>query len=108
MDNTEKIRQLEQMLAAAPDDALACFLLGREYAEAGRHEDAAGVLERCVQLNPAHTAAYRFWGDALRKAGDTARAREVLEAGIGVADETGELQSGREMAALLNRIAKGQ
>lgn len=105
MDHAEKIRQLEMIIEAEqPPDPLTHFLLGREYMEAGHFGDAARVLERCVELNPEYTAAYRFWGDAHRKAGEGAAAREVYELGISVAQRTGDLQAGKEMEAFLKKL----
>lgn len=107
MDHAEKIRRLEQILAGETHpDPLTYFLLGREYLEAGRFEDAAGALQRCVELNPQYTAAYRFLGDSWRKAGNTERARQAYELGIAVATETGDLQAGKEMEVLLGRMNK--
>lgn len=106
MERDEKIRQLEAMVAKTPDDATTLFLLGREYMEAGRHAEAADVLERCVLRHRDYTAAYRHLGDAHRMAGNAARAREIYEAGIAVSEETGDLQAGKEMAAMLKRLDK--
>ncbi|MBX3729319.1 MAG: tetratricopeptide repeat protein [Candidatus Sumerlaeia bacterium] len=106
MDREEKIARLEALLAieAEANDPLTHFLLGREYLEAGRAADAVRAFERCVALNPQYTAAYRFLGDSHRKAGDAAHARETYQLGIGVAEQTGDLQAGREMQALLARL----
>ena len=108
MDHAEKIARLEAMLPSSPEDSLLHFLLGREYMEVARWADAVRVLERCVALQPDYTAAYRFLGDSHRKAGDAARAREVYTAGIAVAERTGDLQAGREMAVFLARLAETQ
>jgi uncharacterized protein HemY len=104
MDHAEKIARLEAMLPSSPEDALLHFLLGREYMEVARWADAARVLERCVRLQPDYTAAYRFLGDSHRKAGNTSSARAFYEAGIAVAERTGDLQAGKEMAVFLARL----
>lgn len=106
MDNAEKIRQLEKLLAdpAEEADPLTHFLLGREYMEAERYADGVRAFERTIELNPQYTAAFRFLGDCHRLGGDREKAREVYELGMSVANETGDLQPGKEMKALLKRL----
>jgi len=106
MDHAEKIRQLEALLAdpAEANDPLTHFLLGREYMEAERLDDAASSFERVIQLNPHYTAAYRFWGDCHRLLGNKEKAREIYELGIGIANETGDLQPGKEMQVFLKKL----
>lgn len=104
MDATEKIKRLEALLEKDPSDHLAHFLLGREYLEAARFDDAARVLQQCVEMNPQFTAAYRFLGDAHRKAGRNKEAVITYELGIGVAQETGDLQAGQEMQVFLKKL----
>jgi predicted Zn-dependent protease len=104
MDHQEKIERLRALVEADASDALTHFLLGRELMEVGRFAEAAEYLEKTIQLNPDYTAAYRFLGDAHRDAGNTARAREVYEVGIGVSEATGDLQAGKEMKVFLKKL----
>lgn len=106
MDHEEKIRQLEKLLEVESEaaDPLTHFLLGREYLEVDRYDEGALSFERAVALNPHYTAAFRFLGDCHRKAGRMEKAREVYEVGLGVANETGDLQAGREMEAFLKKL----
>ena len=104
MDREEKIKRLEELLPKEADDPLTHFLLGREYLDDERYDDGARVLGRCVELNPQYTAAYRFLGDCHRKAGRTKEARMTYELGIQVANETGDLQAGKEMEVFLKRL----
>lgn len=106
MDRDEKIRRLEALLETERDEALTYFLLGREYMEAQRFEDAGRVLQRCVELNPRYTAAYRFLGDSHRLAGARDLARQAYAAGITVAQETGDVQAGKEMEVFLKRLER--
>lgn len=105
MDAAERLAQLERLAAAAPDDHLTLFLLGRELLRAGRPDDAAAALARCRDLAPDYTAAWRFLGDALRAAGRHDDARDAYARGIEVSERTGDLQTGREMRALLARLS---
>ena len=106
MTTEEKIAQLEALLADDEPDSLGLFMLGKMYLDVGRHADAAATLERCVALKPDYSAAYRFLGDAWRKAGDAARARSTYEKGIAVAEEKGDLQASKEMGVMLRKVSE--
>jgi Tfp pilus assembly protein PilF len=100
----DRIRELLELLTDEPDDALLRLMLGREYVAAGDHAAAAPHLEQAVALDPRYSAAYRELGVVLEKLGRTAEAAEVFRRGIAVADETGDLQTAKEMAVFLKRL----
>lgn len=117
MHQTEKIKQLRALTAADPDDALGWFMLGTalvqevaetapEEAGAGLYKEAAAALERCIARNPKHTAAYRWLGDAQRKAGHATQAADTYRQAIRIAEETGDLQVAREARAWLANLAR--
>ena len=108
MTPEEKIEQLEKMRAVDPENHLTSFLLGREYMKAEQYHRAAERLAECCAHKPDYTAAYRHWGDALRLAGRDAEAAEVYRRGIAVSDETRDMQTGKEMAALLKKVESGE
>lgn len=108
MTPEEKIEQLEKMRAADPENHLTCFLLGREYMKAERFHRAAERLEECCAHKPDYTAAYRHWGDSLRMAGRDPEAADVYRRGIAISEETGDLQTGKEMRALLKKVESGE
>ena len=58
-------------------------------------------------MDPDYTAAYRGLGRARVALGDLEGARAVFEVGLAVADRTGDLQSGKEMASFLRRYVEG-
>lgn len=103
---SDKIEKLEAMLddPEQEQDALTHFLLGREYMEADRAEDAVRAFSRCVELNPEYSAAYRFLGDSYRKNNQADKAKETYETGMTIANEMGDLQAAKEMKALLSRL----
>ncbi|MDX2175730.1 MAG: tetratricopeptide repeat protein [Candidatus Sumerlaeia bacterium] len=100
----DRIEQLEQFAADEPDDALTHFLLGREYMNAKRWEDAVRVLARCVELDPDYTAAVKALADSLRLAGRADDAAIAYRQGIATAERTGDLQVKKECQAFLNRL----
>ncbi|MFT3686549.1 MAG: tetratricopeptide repeat protein [Phycisphaerales bacterium] len=78
MDNAARIAQFENMTQADPSNEMAHFSLGRAYAEAGRHADAAKAYLRCIELVPDMSKAYQLAGESLVKAGEPERAKSVL------------------------------
>jgi tetratricopeptide (TPR) repeat protein len=106
MDAKTKIEQLRWIATAAPSDYLALYMLGLELTRDDQHEEAAEVLARCVAIKPDYTAAYRHWGDALRRAGRHEEAASVYERGIAVSEQTGDLQAGKEMRVFLEKLQK--
>lgn len=106
--DAERIRDLLELLADEPNDTLLRLTLGKEYLEADDAAAALAHLERVVALDPRYTVAYRYLGAALDALGRDGEAADVWERGIGVADETGDLQAGKEMQVLLTRLRARQ
>jgi Flp pilus assembly protein TadD len=106
--DSERIRDLLELLADEPDDTLLRLTLGKEYLESGDAEAALEHLERVVTLDPRYTAAYRYLGAALDRLGRDGEAADTWARGVEVADETGDLQAGKEMQVLLTRLRARQ
>jgi Flp pilus assembly protein TadD len=104
MMSAERIRELRELLEDEPDDALLRLTLGTELLDAGDAAAALPHLERAVAVAPRYTAAYRHLGTALERLGRGAEARAAWERGIAVAEDTGDLQAGKEMRVLLSRL----
>jgi Tfp pilus assembly protein PilF len=100
----ERIRELLELLEDEPDDALLRFTLGQAYLEADDPAAALPHLERVLVIEPRYTAAYRSLGTALERLARPADATSAWERGIAVADETGDIQAGKEMGVLLARL----
>jgi Flp pilus assembly protein TadD len=108
VDASERIAQLEELLGGDPEDRDLYFLLGKALLDAGRSDEAVLRLQEAARRNPDHAAIRRFWGEALRNSGDSAGAARVWQGGIELASQTGDLQAGKEMAALLARLDRGK
>ena len=105
---SERMRDLLQLLEDEPDDALLRLTLGKEYLEAGDAAAALPHLEKAVTADPKYTAAYRYLGTALDALERDGEAADTWERGIAVADETGDLQAGKEMKVFLDRLRARQ
>lgn len=100
----DRIHELLELLAEEPADALLRLMLGKEYVAAGDLAAALPHLERAVALDPRYSAAYREFGLVLEKLGRAADAGDVWQRGVTVADETGDLQTAKEMTVFLGRL----
>ncbi len=94
------IEQLQNLLAAEPDDVFLNFGLAMQLARAGRLDDAARQFERVIRLDPKYIAAYLHWGKMLIGAGRHADAREILSRGAAVAEAAGDRHARDEMRSL--------
>jgi len=106
MDPREKIAQLRRIAMASPDDALTHYLLGLELLHVGEWADSVAALRHATRLNPTHTAAWRFLGDAYRKSGDTIQAGVAYQQCLQVSEATGDLQTGKEVRALIGAMER--
>ncbi|MBI4607684.1 MAG: tetratricopeptide repeat protein [Candidatus Rokubacteria bacterium] len=102
----EKVAQFEEVVQLFPDDPVARFGLASAYLEAGRAEDAVREFTETLRLKPDYTAAHRGLGRALERAGRAREAMAAYRAGIGVALQTGDLQTKKEMEVFLTRLEK--
>jgi Flp pilus assembly protein TadD len=98
------IQQIKAEIQKDPADPTIHFLLGLECIKAGRFDEATSALGRTVELRPDYTAAWRQLGKAHEKAGRIDQARTAYQRGIEVANQTGDLQAGKECSAVLHRL----
>ena len=97
----ERIAQFEKMAADDPDNDMAHFSLGSAYLQEGRHADAAGSLQRCIELNGQMSKAYQLAGQALIASGHPDEAASILARGYEVAAGKGDMMPRNEIANLL-------
>ena len=96
--------QLEEMLAAEPNDTFLHYALALELTKGT--ERPAG-LRRLAEMNdrfPDHVPAYFRRGQLLAEEGDSAGAREVLSHGMLAARRTGDDHAAAEMQELLESL----
>ena len=100
------IERLESMLANGQDTALLRFTLGKNYIEIDDIERAVTHLQRCVELDPTYSAAWKLLGKARLARGDVIGARRAWEEGIRMAAARGNKQVEKEMVVFLRRLDK--
>jgi len=101
MSARSRKEQIEEMLALDPDDAFLRYGLAMEYASAGQDELAVQQFAELARRNPNYVPAYLQAGQVLARLGRDDEAREILRAGITVANRAGEDHAAGEMNGLL-------
>ncbi len=100
----DKIEMLKQLVAQQQENALFHYTLGNEYLKQQDYEAAIVPLRRSIELNPHYTAAYRELGKALTATGKPEEAMAVYQRGIAIGEETGDLQTVKEIQVFLKRL----
>ena len=100
------IDNLNSMLEKGQDNPLLRYSLGNEYFKAGKWEAAIEHLARAVEMDAGYSAAWKIYGKALAEAGRHADAADVLERGIDVAEQKGDVQAAKEMRVFLKRARR--
>ena len=107
MNTTEdRIAQFQNMALADPTNDMAHFSLGSAYLQAGRPAEAAGSLERCIELNPQMSKAYELCGQAMVAAGWEDKAATLLTHGYQVAASQGDRMPQEAMGDLLDGLGR--
>ena len=99
-----RIDAFRAALGADPDDIVVRFGLAQALLAAGRFAESAAEFGELTRRAPRYTAAYRGLGRALEGDGRPDEAARAYEAGVAMACETGDLQTGQEMEVFLKRL----
>jgi tetratricopeptide (TPR) repeat protein len=99
-----RLEQLQKLVASSPEDPLSHYVLGLEYANLQRWEEAVAAHEAALRANPKYSTAYYHKARAEIKAGRGDAARQTLKFGIEVAQAAGDLKTVKEMQQLLDTI----
>lgn len=98
------IDALEALLARESDNALLRFGLGKAYLDDHQPLRAREHFQRCVEFDPAYSAAWKLLGKACLAAEDRDAARSAWQQGIESARLKGDKQAEKEMAVFLRRL----
>jgi len=79
---TDRISKLKALLDEEPDDPFLLYSLGHEYAKAGDAASALAYFDRTIAADADYCYAYYHKARVQQQSGDTAAARQTLEAGL--------------------------
>jgi tetratricopeptide (TPR) repeat protein len=102
----QRVGALRAFLKREPGDETAWYGLGRALLDLERPGEAVFAFRQALAAKPDYTAAQRDLGLGLLAQGESAAAAEAFQAGIALAERTGDLQTGREMAVFLRRALR--
>jgi Tfp pilus assembly protein PilF len=97
--------QIEEMLAAEPDDPELRYFLAMEYVSASQNEEAARHFAELVQVCPEYVPAYLQAGQLLTRLGREDDARSMFRRGIDMAERKGDTHAAGEMAGFLENLS---
>ena len=100
----DRIAQFRKMTTDDPDNELGHFRLGQLLMEDGQFADAVASLDRTLQLSPEFSKVFQLLGECHYKAGDPAKAIEVLTRGYEVADKRGDKMPRDAMGKMLTQL----
>ena len=106
MEKSARMLQIEEMLAADPEDAFLSYALAMEYVSSGDDETAAEHLSELALSNPdePYVPAFLMAGQSYQRLGKDAEACAILRKGIAAATKVGNHHARGEMESLLSSI----
>ena len=106
MQNTVRIKLLEEMIQEQPNDPFPPYALALEHAAIpGQESEAVRLLQSLQESHPAYLPLYYQLGHLLAISGDSASARSVFEAGMVLAMEQKNLHTRSELESYLENLA---
>lgn len=100
----DRIAILEGMRARTPDDPMIHFMLGNEYAKAGRDADAVAALTAYLGRQEDEGSAYRLLAAAHERLGDREAATAAYRQGIAQAAKFHHASMVEEFTQALNDL----
>ncbi len=103
-DTTDRIEKLQNLLKQKPNDSFALFGLAMEYAARNEFNLAIEYLTKLIEADPNYVAGYYQKAKLHIKLGEKEDAKQVIQAGINKALETGQFHTRDKLQELLNAI----
>lgn len=97
-------KNLESMLASGNDSAMLRFGLGSAYFSDKQYLQAIPHLQKCIDMDDSHSAAYKLLGKAQIKLGLNKQAKATLMEGLVQASLSGDKQTEREIQVFLKKL----
>lgn len=102
--NEQRVQQLLKLLEADGNDCFLRYGLALEYMKGDQLDAAIEQFNTIFRLDPNYAAAYFACGRALVQQGKVAEAREKFEAGIPVAEKSGDSHLAGQMREALDLL----
>ncbi len=93
----DRIGKLKEFLAANPSDSFVQHALALEYIKKGEEAEARRLFESLLQREPGYIGSYYHLAKLLERAGTTAEAIEIYEAGMEQAKKAGDSHAYNEL-----------
>ncbi len=101
---TDRLEQLEKLLAADPDDADVTYMIAMEHAKAGDPAAVIDWLNKTLALDENYLYAYFQKAKAQSEQGHDDAAKATLQLGIGKATEHGDAKAQSELSELMGSM----
>ena len=101
MAGKSRKQQIEDLLAADPNDAFLRYGLAMEYVSEGDDAGAVRCFRELLAAAPDYVPAYMQAGLALSRQGHTDEARAVWQQGTAAAQRQGDRHAAEEMQGFL-------
>lgn len=103
----DRIKKLQEFLAADPSDIFVQHALAMEYIALGDDATARQFLERVLQQDESAIGSYYQLGKLLERAGEAALALRCYEKGMAAAQIPGERRAFNELRTAYDDLADG-
>ena len=80
------------------------FGLGKGYLDLGENAKAVEHFQRCVEIDPKYSAAWKLLGKAHQALENYPAARQAWEQGLEAAKAHGDKQAEKEMTVFLKKL----
>lgn len=97
---SERIDRISSMLSATPDDPFLRFALAKEYEKLENDTQALETYQWLVDHAPDYNGTYYHYGQLLLQREETDKARVILELGLRVTREQGDMHAHGELRTL--------
>ena len=101
---SQRMQQLQRMLARTPDDAFLLYGVALEHKKANDMQSALEYLDRTIQADAGYCYAYFQRGQVFEALGDMASAKSAYMQGIDVAGRKGDAHARSELEGALSMI----
>lgn len=99
-DLKRREEMFKQVLAIDPDDALATYGLGEFRLNQGKYQEAKELLQVTIKTDSKYSVAYLALAKTLIELDQLEEAMKVLELGIKVSSQNGDLMPANEMQSI--------